>query len=74
MVGWRFEYWNQNSKRTPEHFDFTEEDKERRISMLKDKKAKHVLQPFDKDAGKPGEPQLHCDRKNGQFPTFKRRI
>jgi len=52
MAGWKFEYWKDGSKRTPEPYDMTEDDKEIRISMLKEKKAKDVLQPFDKDAGK----------------------
>ena len=52
MVGWRYECWGNDEKRSPEAYDMSEEEKERRVSMLKEKKAKHVLQPFDKDAGK----------------------
>ncbi|CBY09708.1 unnamed protein product [Oikopleura dioica] len=59
MAGWKFEYWKDGSKRTPEPYDMTEDDKEIRISMLKEKKAKDVLQPFDKDA----EPHLHKYRQ-----------
>ncbi|CAG5082717.1 Oidioi.mRNA.OKI2018_I69.PAR.g10190.t1.cds [Oikopleura dioica] len=55
MVGWRYECWGNEEKRSPEAYDMSEEEKERRVSMLKEKKAKHVLQPFDKDA----EPHLH---------------
>lgn len=48
MTNWRFNLWDDDQKRCPEPYIFTEEEKTARIEALKVKKSEHIFRPIDK--------------------------